>query len=79
MANRRIEMFQYRHVIHRMRMGDSDRSIAKSGLIGRSKCGHPSEWSPSKRVGWPRSRCLMTNCWPRSSKPTGRPIPPTFR
>ena len=39
MANRRIEMFQYRLVIHRMRLGDSDRSIAKSGLIGRSKCG----------------------------------------
>lgn len=39
MANRRIEMFQYRHVIHRMRMGDSDRTIAKSGLMGRTKCG----------------------------------------
>jgi transposase len=39
MANRRFEMFQYRHVIHRMRMGDSDRTIAKSGLMGRTKCG----------------------------------------
>ena len=39
MANRRFEMFQYRQVIHRMRMGQSDRAIAKSGLMGRLKCG----------------------------------------
>ena len=38
MANRRFEMFQYRQVIHRMRMGQSDRAIAKSGLMGRLKC-----------------------------------------
>jgi transposase len=38
MANRRFEMFQYRQVIHRMRMGESDRAIAKSGLMGRLKC-----------------------------------------
>ena len=39
MANRRIEMHQYRQVIHRMRLGQSDRAIAKSKLIGRTKCG----------------------------------------
>ena len=33
MANRRFEMHQYRQVVFRMRMGESDRSIAKSGLI----------------------------------------------
>jgi len=38
MANRRFEMFEYRQVIHRMRMGQSDRAIAKSGLMGRLKC-----------------------------------------
>ena len=38
MANRRIEMHHYRQVIHRMRLGQSDRAIAKSKLIGRTKC-----------------------------------------
>jgi transposase len=38
MANRRIEMHQYRQVIHRMRLGQSDRAIAKTKLIGRIKC-----------------------------------------
>jgi transposase len=40
MANRRFEMYQYRQVIHRMRMGQSDRTIDKSGLMGRLKCAH---------------------------------------
>ena len=31
-------MFQYRQVIHRMRMGQSDRAIAKARLMGRVKC-----------------------------------------
>ncbi len=39
MSNRRFEMYQYRHVIHRMRMGESDRAIAKAALMGRIKCG----------------------------------------
>jgi len=39
MSNRRFEMYQYRQVIHRMRMGESDRSIARAGLMGRIKCG----------------------------------------
>ncbi len=38
MANRRFEMFEYRQVIHRMRMGQSDRAIAKTKLMGRLKC-----------------------------------------
>ena len=37
MTNRRFEMHQYRQAIFRMRMGESDRSIAKSGLMGRTK------------------------------------------
>jgi transposase len=31
-------MHDYRHVIHRMRLGESDRAIAKIGLMGRGKC-----------------------------------------
>ncbi len=38
MANRRIEMYHYRQVIHRMRQGQSDRAIARSKLMGRLKC-----------------------------------------
>ena len=38
MANRRIEMHQYRQVIHRMRQGQSDRAIAKIKIMGRTKC-----------------------------------------
>ena len=38
MANRRIEMYEYRQVIHRMRQGQSDRAIAKTRLMGRTKC-----------------------------------------
>lgn len=37
MANRRFEMFEIRHILVRMRQGDSDRALARSGLIGRSK------------------------------------------
>ena len=37
MSNRRFEMFEYRAVLVRMRQGDSDRSIARSGLMGRTK------------------------------------------
>jgi len=30
-------MFQYRQVVVRMRQGDSDRDIARAGLMGRNK------------------------------------------
>ena len=30
-------MFQYRQVLVRLRQGDSDRDIARSGLMGRPK------------------------------------------
>ena len=36
MSNRRIEMYQYRQVIVRMRQGESDRAIARTGLLSRS-------------------------------------------
>ena len=37
MANRRFEMFEYRQVLTRMRLGDTDRAIARAGLMGRRK------------------------------------------
>ncbi len=37
MGNRRFEMFEYRQVLLRMRGGDSDREIARAGLMGRKK------------------------------------------
>jgi Integrase core domain len=37
MSNRRFEVFEYRQVLARMRQGDSDRDIASSHLMGRSK------------------------------------------
>ena len=37
MANRRFELFEYRQVLVRMRQGDSDRDIARVGLMGRKK------------------------------------------
>ena len=37
MPNRRFEMYQYRQILVRMRMGESNRAIANSGLMGRKK------------------------------------------
>jgi transposase len=50
MGNRRFEMFQFRHVIVRMRLGESDRDIGRSRLIGRKK----AAWlrQIAQREGW---------------------------
>lgn len=37
MANRRFEMYQYRQVLSRLRLGETSRGIARSGLMGRPK------------------------------------------
>jgi transposase len=37
MGRRRIEMFEYRQVLVRLRAGDSDREIARAGPMGREK------------------------------------------
>jgi hypothetical protein len=37
MTNMRFELFEYRQVLVRMRQGDSDRDIGRSGLMGRKK------------------------------------------
>src|SRR5574344_1681073 len=38
MSNRRFEMYDYRQIIHRIRMGQTDREIARTKIIGRAKC-----------------------------------------
>lgn len=40
MGNRRFEMHEYRYILARMRLGESDRQLAKAGLIGRRKASH---------------------------------------
>ena len=38
MANRRFEMYQYRQILVRMRMGESNRAIARQWMsLGRNK------------------------------------------
>ena len=37
MSNRKFEMYEIRQILVRMRQGDSDRSLSKSGLVGRRK------------------------------------------
>ena len=37
MARRSIEMHEYRQALLRLRQGDSEREIARSGLMGRAK------------------------------------------
>ena len=32
-------MYDYRQIIHRIRMGQTDREIARTKIIGRAKCG----------------------------------------
>lgn len=43
-------MYQYRHVLVRLRQGDSDRTIARSGLMGRRKIGEVKQ--VAKEQGW---------------------------
>lgn len=50
MANRRFEMHHYRNIIVRMRLGESDRALAKAGLIGRKKAKRVRELA--EQQGW---------------------------
>ncbi len=50
MSNRRFEMHNYRQVIFRMRSGQSDRSIAQAGIMGRTKCALVRQIA--QRQGW---------------------------
>lgn len=48
--NRRFEMFHYRQALVRMRQGDTDRDIARSGLMGRKKLSRLRQTAVSR--GW---------------------------
>lgn len=50
MSNRRFEMYEYRHALVRMRLGESDRQITKTGLMGRRKLAHVRLTAESQ--GW---------------------------
>lgn len=50
MANRRFAVHEIRNIIVRMRLGESDRQLAKAGLIGRSKAAKIR--SLAKEKGW---------------------------
>lgn len=50
MGNRRFEMYEYRQIIARMRLGDSDRTLGQTGLIGRKKASQLREVALSE--GW---------------------------
>jgi len=62
MANRRFEMHEYRHVIHRMRLGESDRAIAKAGLIGGASARPSGRWR-GEGLAWTAGRFPMTRSW----------------
>ena len=50
MTNKRFEMFQYKHILVRMRQGDSDREIARLKTMGRKKIAAVREIA--KEHGW---------------------------
>ncbi len=50
MSNRRFEMYEYRQVIFRMRLGESDRAIAKAGLMDRAKAAELRKFA--REHGW---------------------------
>ena len=43
-------MYEYRQILNRMRLGDTDLSIARTGLAGRSKAGEPRQIA--QLAGW---------------------------
>jgi len=50
MSNRRFEMYEYHQALVRMRLGESDRQIAKTGLMGRRKLAQVREIA--EKHGW---------------------------
>jgi len=49
-VNRRFEMYQYRHILVRMRLGESDRQIDAAGLMGRRAASKLRK--KAQRAGW---------------------------
>ena len=60
MSRRKIEMHHYRQALLRMRQGDSDRDIAKSGLMGRRTVANlrmlasERDWLATQQPRWSR-------------------------
>lgn len=54
---RRFEMYQYRQILVRLRQGDSDRDIARSGLMGRKKVATVRELAGER--GWLDGACAL--------------------
>jgi hypothetical protein len=55
-ARRSIEMHEYRQALLRLRQGDSEREIARSGLMGRAKAARFRELACEKgllELTWP--------------------------
>ena len=50
MANRRFEMFQYQQILFHMRSGESDRDLARAGVVGRRKAGEVRKEATAQ--GW---------------------------
>src|ERR1700693_1581248 len=50
MANRRFEMYQYRQIIQRLRLGEADRAIARAERVGRVKVASLRELARER--GW---------------------------
>ncbi len=57
MSKRRFEMYQYRQALARMRQGDSDRDLARSGLMGRKKAADLRELA--QQQGWLESAVAL--------------------
>jgi transposase len=70
-------MFQYRQVIHRMRMGESDRAIAKSRLMGRLKCAQVR--AIAQENGWLAAGPLPEDAELAAALESGPPPNPTHQ
>lgn len=75
MANRKFEMHEYRQVLMRMRLGDTDRAISKAGLMGRRKTGEVRRVAAA--AGWldlnqplPDDPVLADRLQTRSTRPS---------
>ena len=76
MSNRRFEMYEYRHALVRMRLGESDRQIAKTHLMGRRKLAQVREIALNQ--GWLALDTLLPNDAELSLALSGRaPVQPS--
>ena len=84
MANRRFEMYQYQQILSRMRLGDSDRDLARAKLIGRKKAAQFR--LVAERHGWldpalplPHTAQLSGAITAPRSKPAGKSTGQAFK